>query len=190
MQLISNSSTRSRTIQTHTPPSLPRPPSLSSTSQFLGPLNPPAQKPVRGSGEERKEGKEAIVAFAAKIPQAEGHVCCFCRQNPLGIALNFHQVSSRTPALSIRKSIFLAGLSGAETVCLWRTETVCLWRTETVCLCGTETLSLCGTETLCLCGTETGCLCEEHRIWRGGLPAPPAPPRALNPRQLNLTIHR
>ena len=41
---------------------------------------------------------------------------------------------------------------------------------------GTETLSLCGTETLCLCGTETGCLCEEHRIWRGGLPAPTASP--------------
>ena len=67
-------------------------------------------------------------------------ICWFCRKNPPGIALNFHQVSSWTPEISIQKSCFLAPLCGAETVCLWRTETLCLWGTESLCLWGAETL--------------------------------------------------
>ena len=156
----------------------PSQPSLTPLFHFPIPSRPPSQtpQPTRPEAGSREGGRTK-----GGEGRAGDMLCCccncwFCRNNSPGIALNFHQVSSRTPEVSMRKSFFLAGLSGAENVSLWRTETVCLWRTETVCLCGTETLSLCGTETLCLCGTETGCLCEEHRIWQGGLPAPPAPP--------------
>ena len=97
-------------------------------------------------------------------------ICWFCRKKSPGIALNFPQVSSRTP---MRKSIFLAGLSGAETLCRCETETVCLRGTETLCLWATKTcvcgqqrpVSL-GNRVLCLCGTEKPCLCAEYRIWR------------------------
>ena len=96
---------------------------------------------------------ENFVSFSGPIINMLCCCCCicwFCRKKSPGIALNFHQVSSRTPEVSMRKSIFLAGLSGAETVCRCETETVCLWGTETVCLWGTETVCLWGTETLCL----------------------------------------
>ena len=110
-------------------------------------------------------------------------ICWFCRKNSPGIALNFPQVSSRTPEVSMRKSIFLAGLSGAETLCRCETETVCLRGTETLCLWATKTcvcgqqrpVSL-GNRVLCLCGTEKPCLCAEYRIWRGGSPPPCTPP--------------
>ena len=101
-------------------------------------------------GGERVEGGEA-----------EGHVCCFCRQNPPGIALNFHQVSSQTPELSIRKSFFLACLSGTETVCLCGTETLFPWETEILCLCGTETLSVRNRDLASVRNTET----QNLRLW-------------------------
>ena len=103
----------------------------------------------RGGGEGGERGGREPVKFLP--PQGgfgegasgrKGGDCCFCRRNSPGIALSFHQVSSRTPEISIRKSFFLACVCGAENLCLCETETLCLWGTETRSLWGAETLSL------------------------------------------------
>ena len=126
-----------------------RPPSLLSlrffTSQFLGPLT---KVWGRAEGEEGRGGK------------AEGHVCCFCRQSPPGIVLNFHQVSSRMPNIQSGSHVF-GRVCAAQRACLlgehrncvfWGAERRYLWETEPVFL--RNSLSLCGTENQCLCGAE------------------------------------